>query len=245
MYNRPFRACRALLFAALATPAILLSCSSTLPVPVPVDQRILVVIDSLKDLTGDYGPPGESFESLAARKMLDDYAHRLLQSGYPKTTYTEFVTNHFAAAPAGLEPVSVVGTNGPILRLSGTVEQIVYGQPDDIEKYIVNTWMLEVWSVLKSGNDDRAAFVEYHISVDDARSGENLKTLIIQGGYRQSGADRERIIGLANKVAAEALVYELNKEVGPMLGHDPKTQTWEGERIDEYTSALRSPGELD
>jgi len=245
MYNRLFRAGRVLLFVALAAPATLLSCSSTLPAPVPVDQRIQVVFEPLKDLTGDYERLGESLESLAAIKMRDDYTHRLLQSGYPKTTYTEFMANHFAAAPAGLEPTSVVGTNGPILRLSGTIEKIVFGRPDDIEEDIVNTWMSEVWSLLISGNDDRAAFVEYRIIVDDARSGDHLKTLIVQGGYRQSEADPERLMGLANRVAAEALVYELNREVGPMLGHNPKTQTWEGERIDEYTSALRSPGEFD
>jgi len=233
------------LATVLSLASLWIACSSTLPVRVPVNKRIRVVVEPLRDLTGDYDAMGESLETLTSRKLKDDYAHRLFESGYPKSVYTEFITNSFMEAPHGIETTTTVDGQGPILRLSGTVEQIVYGRPQDVEEYIVNTWMLEVWGLLVSGSDDSAGFVEYRVSVDDARSGEHIKTLLVQGGFRQEEADREHIIGLANKVATEALVYQLNKEIAPLVGVEPKTAIWQGTKVDEYPSSLREPGEFE
>lgn len=212
------------------------ACSFTLPPPVEPDDRIVCVIEPLKDLTGSYEALEPKFEQLIVDKFQDDYTHRYTAGSYPQKDMTTLISNNFTFEIASS---SYVLPRDNALIISGTVEQIQYGSVIDIEGLIVDYHMLGLWRLyLGGGEDSRAGLVEYRLAV--RRAGDNglIRTFIIQGAYRKSKPDRAKILEMANKLAVEDFCFELNDNITEDIGKKKIANTYSGRVKRGYPSAI-------
>ncbi len=221
-------------FIIIITVFLLIGCAVTIPPPFPVQQRIECLIAPLEDLTGIYKAVKPSFETILTSKMMEDYAQHIDKGptqGYKKKT---ILTNVFIPLIISLEIDSstendIVETFGKSsnadLLIKGTVDQLSYGSPMDIEKYIasyVAFGLLGVGSSAKSDKEKRAGFVEYRFKVYKLPDEKFLDSFIIQGAHSSSISGRQEIIKKANEIVTEELVYQLNNKIAKHFRKQPK-----------------------
>lgn len=109
--------------------------------------------------------------------------------------------------------------------IKGTVEQISYDSPSEIEKIAGGALVLGLLGAALSAQankDIRAGFVEYRINVYELPSEKFLDTFTVQGAFKSTVPNRKEIIKKANENAAEELIYQLNKRVSVHFGKKPK-----------------------
>ena len=90
--------------------------------------------------------------------------------------------------------------------IKGTVEQISYDSPSEIEKIAGGALVLGLLGAALSAQankDIRAGFVEYRINVYELPSEKFLDTFTVQGAFKSTVPNRKEIRKKSNENAAE------------------------------------------
>jgi|GEM_PF-3599972 len=211
---------------------LITSCISYNLDPIPQREEIVCHIIKFQDMTGTYDSVNPSLEELIQIKLTDDYTfkYEIFSSG----DKTVFLANQFTSN-------NNLIMNKKDLIISGQVEQIKYGYPQDIKTNLANYHFfgllgLEIFS---DDNDLRMAMIEYRIKILDSQK-KILKTMIIQGTYKAdvNKLSREEIITIANKSVAEEFVWRINNELSEIFEIEPQKFIFNGKYQDEFPSKL-------
>jgi len=206
------------------------SCARSLRlIPIPPEHRLKGLILPLKDLTGSYAPVEPKLEELikdASKTNFIRYTYRGPSSSYDVDVYR---TNHYIMSNVGPDGSDLANYYARKDNLSstnidssydfvvlGSVQQLQYGSPVEISKYIVNAWLWGAWGLLlsdRSTKENRAALIECNFKIYDARKRNQIASFTIQGAEKLPINDREKIVRLANKKIAEGFLFKLDNEV--------------------------------
>lgn len=192
-------------FPVLAIGLVLPGCSSPPLKPIPFEQRRVVQLEQLRDLTSQYQYLSPTFEALAKAALSTDFILVENQDKFAEESQKfRLCQNPLRANIEGSNQV-------PDFSLYGDVERISYESAKDIDDRIV-TYALSglLGLVLSSSNDDMGVFLQYRLYL----LGQNsvpVDTFVVYGAATGNPAStsREVLTQKANADAACFFVHQL------------------------------------
>ena len=208
---------------------VILNCSHSVSlIKISNENRLKLLALPLKDLTGNYDVVEPKMELLIENESKRNFIEYFYEGPYTSYDQINLITNHFDIDYFNkvnkLDSIITTNPNKYHGIITGTVEQIQYGSPKEIAKYIVDSWL---WGIVglayresyEQGN--RSALVEYNFKIFELPSKSKIASFAIQGTARHWKFVREKIVEKANKRAAYTFIYKLCKDISKHYGLEP------------------------